>query len=85
MLDLAYLRDVVFIAYVLDISYIIFISFITYITFIIFILYILLIVVVVYITYVKDIDHYICKISKSIKVANVDPKFNIESLYSFNK
>ena len=84
-LDLAYLRDVVFIAYILDISYIIFILFITYITFIIFILYILLIVVVVYITHVKDIDHYICKNSKSIKAADVDPKFNIESSYSFNK
>src|SRR6185437_4445678 len=30
-------------------------------------------------------SRYICKISKSIKVADVDPKFNIVSSYSFNK
>jgi len=85
MPDLSFLPDVVFKAYILDITFMTYISFITYITFILFILYILLIVVVVYITHVKDIDRYICKNSKSIKAADVDPKFNIESSYSFNK
>ena len=78
-----YLPDVVFKAYILDITFMTYISFITYITFILFILYNLLIVVVAYITHVKDIDCYICKNSKSIKAADVDPKFNIKSSYSF--
>ena len=80
-----YLPDVVFKAYILDITFMTYISFITYIIFILFILYILLIVVVAYITHVVDIDRYICKNLKSIKAADVDPKFNIESSYSFNK
>ena len=58
-------------------------SFISYITFILFILYILLVVDIAFIAHVIDIAHYICEKQKCIKAADVDPKFNIESSYSF--
>src|SRR6185437_13521564 len=77
------LKHIIFIAYLLHISFIIYILFISYITFLLHILYILLVVDIAYITHVVNIVCYICEKSKCIKVANVDPKFNIESSYSF--
>ena len=40
-------------------------------------------IVVAYLAPIIDIAHYICNILKSIKAADVDPKFNIDSSYSF--
>ena len=47
-------------------------------------LYILLVVDITFIAHVIDIVRYICEKQKCIKAADVDPKFNIESSYSFN-
>ena len=83
MLYVIYLLHIVFEIYLLFILYIIYIIFIIYFIHVSVILYILLVIVVAYLAHIIDIACYICNILKSIKAADVDPKFNIESSYSF--
>src|SRR5205085_10599812 len=82
-LHVNYLLHIVFERHILFISYILHIIFILYFTYVLVILYILLVIDVVYIAHIIDIACYISNILKCIKAVNVDPKFNIESSYSF--
>ena len=82
-LHVNHLLHVVFERHILFISYILHIIFILYFTHVLVLVYILLVIVVAYLAHIIDIACYICNILKSIKVADVDPKFNIESSYSF--
>src|SRR5205814_2609629 len=82
-LHVMHLLHIVFETLLLFILYIAHIIFIIYFIHVLVILYILLVIVVAYLAHIIDIARYIYNILKSIKVEDVDPKFNIESSYSF--
>src|SRR5205814_5143850 len=78
-----HLLHIVFETLLLFILYIAHIIFIIYFIHVLVLVYILLVIVVAYLAHIIDIACYISNILKSIKAAHVDPKFNIESSYSF--